>query len=505
MASQVETHAQLLHLDIPTEQVIHDNKNYWKMYVEHDMLVVPVETSPFGKEVVKIYNSSDGPLITTREQFSKKLAFIITSHHLWPAMIALRRRELPRYDANNGTLLFFFECEQKRHGICPMDTTVILFYEQFASPRYKIGFLYVFFEAPYCLHEEWSFVSRTQYPDEPDEVATVEPMTVPLLDLENPRITNLAHLTNKNRNMAYNARNSAKSDQYHHKIISQSLHLMHINDHVNYSKPISSLSNNQIGYIQDPMVGLEFSFSIYSYESALLWQIASYLKLTISLDATEGLALPMDYENTPDSVKFLFHFIFMPSIVKGMAAPLAIVVTGPRDYVHISNKFFCMFNRLRRMAECHKLHFKVYCWMIDISLIYIMTLCQIGNGLSVPMYKLKALQYIMNENENKQPFICSIILICLFHQLCRMRKWFQDNSNGKNKKEKLDNKKTRAIKSLAMRIVRFINRCDNYKKLISIICLCLYLFETKKIKITLDSSNNSNNNFSILLLDIINI
>ena len=105
------------------------------------------------------------------------------------------------------------------------------------------------------MHPEWSFVSNTHYPDEPDEIETVDPIAVPLLDLDNPRITNLGHLTNKNRSMAYNARSSNNSNQYKHKIVSESLHLMHINDHMNYEKPLNCLSNNQIGYIQDPMVG----------------------------------------------------------------------------------------------------------------------------------------------------------------------------------------------------------------------------------------------------------
>ena len=62
-------------------------------------------------------------------------------------------------------------------------------------------------------------------------------------NVDNARGANLQHLSQH------------RAQHYEHQSVPQSLHLMHINNRLNYVKPISSLSNNQLGYIQDPMVG----------------------------------------------------------------------------------------------------------------------------------------------------------------------------------------------------------------------------------------------------------
>ena len=61
----------------------------------------------------------------------------------------------------------------------------------------------------------------------------------------------------------------------------------------------------------------------------------------------------------------------------------------------------------------------------------------------------------------------------------------------------LYHKKRSAITTLAMRVIRFINHCQNYKQLISVLSLCLYLFKHSKIRVSASIMNGNDGDIII--------
>ena len=82
------------------------------------------------------------------------------------------------------------------------------------------------------------------------------------------------------------------------------------------------------------MIGMEISYTIASYSSALLLQVASLLKRPIYMDGTENLCKPYKLESTKEVLRPIFHGLWLQSLVRAAAAPIAFIVTSRRDIVH---------------------------------------------------------------------------------------------------------------------------------------------------------------------------
>ena len=417
----------------------------------------------------------------------------LTSITNWPKHCrSLVKQNDPKFFGETKAIRFYGLC-----GHCYKSPFIVeINAKEFVEPEIEKATITVYFSVGYCLHAEYDFCKYRNYSHVNDKRHNIHAMDAILIDLDDTNITTFGQISNRNSKTIYNANHlQINKQQREHDLIGQSLHLQQQKDHLSFKKPKKSMSQNQIGILQDVMVGMEISYTIASYSSVLLFQIASVLKMPIFMDGTENLCKPYTLESTKEVLRPIFHGLWLQSLVRSAAAPISFIVTSRRDVIHFANKFFCFWNRMKRIAKLHKLLFSIYCFMIDCSMVYIIALCNIVNMVSVADYKKEAFDYITNSDPNKDVFIYTIIILCLFHQLGGVRRWVQ-------KQNELTIYKRKAIKSLLMKSIKFINFAIEW---VLVVILVLYLSTIEYFRIVSHNINGNNNLIGSISNNIVEI